>query len=150
MNLSDLDAFFNPNSIAVIGASDEEGSVGYRIMKNLTSQGYEGKVFPVNLRKKEIAGLKAYKSVGKIPGDVELAIIATPAKTVPGIVKQCGEKGIHTVLIISAGFKEIGKKGKELENQIRSVIEEYRIRVVGPNCLGVIRPSKNLNAKSRS
>ncbi|MEM2916813.1 MAG: GNAT family N-acetyltransferase [Candidatus Bathyarchaeia archaeon] len=141
-----LDKIFNPKSIAVIGASDVEGSVGYILMKNLTEQGYEGKVYPVNIHKTEILGLKAYQTVDQIPETIDLAIIATPAKTVPDIVEQCGKAGIIGIIIISAGFKEIGPEGKALEDKILELKRKFNLRIIGPNCLGIIRPSIKLNA----
>jgi len=141
-----LDKIFNPNSIALIGASDEEGSVGYFLMKNLTELGYEGKVYPVNIRKSEILGFKAYQTVDQLPETVDLAVIATPAKTVPAVVEQCGKAGILGTIIISAGFKEIGPEGKALEDKIREITKKYKLRIIGPNCLGIIRPSIRLNA----
>jgi len=141
-----LDKIFNPKTVAVIGASDEEGSVGYALMKNFLESGYEGKVYPVNIRKPEILGLKAYKTVGEIPEPIDLAVIATPAKTVPEVVEQCGKAGIKGVIIISAGFKEIGPEGKALEDKIVEIKKKYGLRIIGPNCLGIIRPSFNLNA----
>ena len=141
-----LDKIFNPKSVAVIGASDEEGSVGRALMKNFLESGFEGKVFPVNIRKTEILGLKAYQTVGQIPEPVDLAVIATPAKTVPEVVEQCGKAGIKGVIIISAGFKEIGPEGKALEDKILEIKRQYDLRILGPNCLGVIRPSIHLNA----
>jgi len=141
-----LDKIFNPKSIAVVGGSDEEGTVGYALMKNLVDLGYKGKVYPVNLRKNEILGLKAYKSVSELPETADLAIIATPAKTVPDVVEQCGKAGIIGIIIISAGFKEIGAEGKALEEKIVELKRKYSLRIIGPNCLGIIRPSVNLNA----
>lgn len=141
-----LDKIFNPKSIAMIGASDEEGSVGYTLMKNLTGLGYEGEVYPVNIHKKEILGFKAYKTVDQLPETVDLAIIATPAKTVPDLVEQCGKVGIIGIIILSAGFKEIGLEGRALEDRILEMKKRYDLRIVGPNCLGIIRPSMNLNA----
>jgi len=141
-----LDKIFDPKSIALIGASDEEGSVGYALMKNLIELGYKGEVYPVNIRKTEVLGLKAYKSVDALPETVDLAVIATPAKTVPDIVEQCGKAGIPGAIIISAGFKEIGPKGKAREDQILEVKKKYDLRIIGPNCLGVIRPSVYFNA----
>ncbi|MGQ9743624.1 MAG: acetate--CoA ligase alpha subunit [Candidatus Bathycorpusculaceae bacterium] len=141
-----LDKIFNPKSVAIIGASDEEGSVGYALMKNFVDLGFEGKVFPVNIRKTEILGLKAYQSVEQIPAPVDLAVIATPAKTVPEIVEQCGRAGIKGIIIISAGFKEIGAEGKALEDKILEIKNNYGLRIIGPNCLGIIRPSIKLNA----
>lgn len=141
-----LDQIFNPKSIALVGASDEEGSVGYRLMKNLTESDFQGKVYPVNIRKNEILGITAYKSVEKLPETVDLAVISTPAKTIPDILEQCGKAGIEGVVIISAGFKEIGQEGKVLEDKILKIRKKYNLRIVGPNCLGIIRPSINLNA----
>ncbi|MFA4955561.1 MAG: bifunctional acetate--CoA ligase family protein/GNAT family N-acetyltransferase [Candidatus Methanoperedens sp.] len=146
MNSVNLDSIFNPKSIALIGASDEEGSVGYILMKNLTEMGYTGHVYPVNIRKQEILGLKAYPSVSKLPYIVDLAIIATPAITVPDIIEECGTFGIKGIIIISAGFKEAGASGKALEMRILEIKNKYNMRIIGPNCLGIIHPDINLNA----
>ena len=113
-----LDKIFNPRNIAVVGASDKKGSVGYVLIKNLTELGFNGNIYPVNIHKREIQGLKAYQTVNQLPEKVDLAVIATPAKTVPTVVEQCGKAGIIGIIIISAGFKEIGLKGKELEDRI--------------------------------
>ncbi len=144
--MSSLDKFFNPENVAVIGASDRQGTVGWRLIKNLTEMGYRGKVYPVNIRKQEILGMKAYQSIEQIPEHVDLAVIATPAKTVPSIVEECGRAGVKNVIIISAGFKEVGSEGKALEDRIAEVRARYGMRIIGPNCLGLIRPSINLNA----
>ena len=146
METLELDKIFKPKSVAIIGASDVEGSVGYRLMKNMTESGYKGAVYPVNINKPEILGHKAYKTVKKIPEKVDLAIISTPAKTVPDIVEQCGKAGITGIIIISAGFKEIGPEGKSLEDKIFELKNKYNLKIVGPNCLGIIRPEINLNA----
>ncbi len=113
-----LDKIFNPKSVVIVGASDVEGTVGFALMKNFRELGFEGKVFPVNIKKSEVFGLKAYSSVDQIPEPVDLAVIATPARTVPDIVEQCGKSGIKGLIIISAGFKEIGDEGKVLEQKI--------------------------------
>ena len=142
-----LEKIFNPESIAVIGASDEENSVGYTLMKNLTEKGgYEGKVYPVNIHKTEILGVKAYQNVSQLPETVDLAVIATPAKSVPPLVEECGKAGILGIIIISSGFMEIGAQSKELKNQIQEIKRKYNLRIIGPNSLGVIRPSIQLNA----
>ncbi|MEM2098943.1 MAG: bifunctional acetate--CoA ligase family protein/GNAT family N-acetyltransferase [Candidatus Bathyarchaeia archaeon] len=141
-----LDKIFNPKSVAIIGASDQEGSVGYAIVKNFTQLGYAGKVYLVNMRKPEILGIKTYKTIGEIPETVDLAMIATPAKTVPDVVEQCGKAGVKGAIIVSAGFKEIGAEGRALEEKILEVNKKYGIRIIGPNCIGVIRPAINLNA----
>ena len=140
-----LNKIFNPKSIAIIGASDEAGTVGYALMKNLMELKFDGDIYPVNIRKTEILGYKAYASVEQIPEHVDLAVIATPARAVPDIVEQCGKAGIMGLVIISAGFKEIGPEGKALEERILEIKRKYGLRIIGPNCLGVIRPSVNLN-----
>lgn len=142
----DLDKIFKPKSVAIVGASDEEGSVGYALVQNLTEHDYKGEVFLVNIRKKEILGRKAYAKLEDIPGEVDLAIIATPAKTVPGIVEDCGKSGIKGVIIVSAGFKEVGQEGRLLEEEIKRLRGKYNLRIIGPNCLGIIRPDVGLNA----
>jgi acetyltransferase len=141
-----LDKIFNPKSVAIIGASDEEGTVGRALMRNFVEVGFEGNVYPVNLHKTEISGLAAYVDVEQIHGQIDLAVIATPAKTVPDVVEQCGRAGIKGIIIISAGFKEIGPEGKALEERIGEIRKRYDMRIVGPNCLGVVRPSTKLNA----
>jgi acetyltransferase len=118
MGTLNIDKIFNPQNVAIIGASDEEGSVGCAIVKNFTQSGYQGKVYLVNNRKPEILGIKTYYTVGEIPEPVDLVLIATPAKTVPDIVKQCGMAGVGAAIIISAGFKETGPEVKALENKI--------------------------------
>lgn len=140
-----LDKIFKPKSIAVIGASNKEGTVGYTLINNVKLWA-GGKVYPVNINETEVQGLKAYKSVSELPEAIDLAIIATPARTVPEIVEQCGKAGILGIIIISAGFKEMGPEGKALEEKIIQLMKTYHIRIVGPNCLGIIRPSLKLNA----
>jgi acetyltransferase len=142
----DLDKIFKPKSVAIVGASDEEGSVGYALVQNLTEHDFKGEVFLVNIRKKEILGRKAYARLEDVPGEVDLAIIATPAKTVPGIVEDCGKSGIKGVIIVSAGFKEVGQEGRLLEEEIKRLRGKYDLRIIGPNCLGIIRPDMGLNA----
>ncbi len=146
MGTLNLDKIFNPQSVAIIGASDAEGSVGYAIVKNFTRLGYAGKVYFVNIRKPEIMGTKTYPTVGQISEPVDLAIIATPAKTVPDVIEECGKAGVKGAIIVSAGFKETGPAGKALEEKILENARKYKIRIVGPNCIGIIRPRINLNA----
>ncbi|TRO53717.1 GNAT family N-acetyltransferase [Candidatus Bathyarchaeota archaeon] len=141
-----LDKIFNPRTVAIIGASDKEGSVGYSIVKNFTQLGYSGKVYLVNVRKTEILGMKSYQKIEQIPESVDLAMIATPAKTVPMVMEECGRSGVKGVIIVSAGFKETGAEGKALEDKILEVKKKYGIRIIGPNCIGIIRPRANLNA----
>ena len=146
LSLRTLDKIFNPTSIAVIGASDREGSVGYRLFRNLISVGYRGVVYPVNHKHSSVQGIQAYPSVDKLPKQVDLAVIATPADTVPDLVEQCGKAGIQGIIIVSAGFKEIGSAGKALEQKILETSKKYNMRIIGPNCLGIIRPQRRLNA----
>jgi len=141
-----LEKFFNPDSIAIVGASEKKGKVGAEILANIVEDGYKGKIFPVNRKAETINGLKCYpniESIGQVPG---LAIIAIPAKTVPAVMQQCAKIGVKSVIIITAGFKEIGKEGRELEQQVIQIAKQAGIRVIGPNCLGVIVPVNNLNA----
>jgi acetyltransferase len=141
-----LDPIFHPRSVAVIGATEKEGSVGRTILWNLLSSPFGGTVFPVNPTRHAILGVKAYPSVGEIGEPVDLAVIVTPARTAPGLVDECGRAGIRGVIIISAGFKEIGEEGVELERQVLEAAKRHGIRVVGPNCLGVMNPVGAFNA----
>ncbi|MBD3303893.1 CoA-binding protein [Candidatus Woesearchaeota archaeon] len=129
-----LDTFFRADRIAVIGASREEGKVGNVVFKNFL-EGFDKEVFPVNPNADEVLGYKCYKSVRDIPGKPELAIICIPAKFVPGAVIECGKKGIRHVIIISAGFKEVGND--RLEKDLFNALKKYDIKCIGPNCLGV-------------
>ncbi len=146
MGTTNLDKIFNPKSVAIIGASDVEGSVGYAIVKNFAQTGFSGKVYFVNIRKPEILGKKTYPAVDKIFEPIDLAMIATPAKTVPGVLEECGRAEVKGVIIVSAGFKETGPEGKALEEKCVELAKKYGIRIVGPNCIGIIRPRNNLNA----
>ncbi len=146
MSTTNLDKIFGPKSIVVIGASDTEGSVGYILMKNLISSGYKGVVYPVNQKRKSVQGVRAYSSIEQLPEVVDLAIIAIPAKYVAEAVEMCGKQGIKGIVIISAGFKEMGEEGHKLELKIKEIALRHDQRIVGPNCLGFIRPSLKLNA----
>ncbi|MCB0669527.1 MAG: CoA-binding protein, partial [Saprospiraceae bacterium] len=145
-----LQKLFYPESIAVIGATDRPYSVGNAIMHNLLSNKYGGKIYPVNIKHKTIHGIKAYKKIKDIPGSVDLAVIATPANTVADLIVECGVKKIPSAIIISAGFKEVGDEGLEMYGQILKNARQYKIRVIGPNCLGIINTSINLNASFAS
>ncbi len=141
-----LDAIFHPRSIAVVGATEKEGSVGRTILWNLLSSPFGGTVYPVNPTRPAILGVKAYPSISAIGEPVDLAVIVTPAKSAPGLVDECGQAGIKGVIIISAGFKEIGPEGVELERQVLEASRRHGIRVVGPNCLGIMNPVGRMNA----
>jgi len=147
MSFENLRRIFNPSSIAIVGASDDEGSVGRALTLNLTQTGFKGPVYLVNPRKNKIHGIDTCPSVTTLPETVDLAVMATPAAVVPSVVEECGQKGIRGLIVISAGFKETGLKGLELEKQITSIQQKYEgMRIVGPNCLGVMRPTLGLNA----
>lgn len=141
-----LDSIFKPNVIACIGASDKEESVGYAVMHNLLVGGFKGKVYPVNPKHKTIQGVTSYKSIKKLPKKADLAVIVTPAHTVPAIVEECGEAGVGGLLIISAGFKEAGEEGQRMLEQITTTSHKYGMRIIGPNCLGFINPNLGINA----
>ncbi len=141
-----LDPIFSPKSVAIIGATENPGSVGRTILENLIKGGYAGKIYPVNPKRDTVLGVKAYTSITAVPEKVDLAVIITPPPTVPGIVKDCGKAGVKGVIIISAGFKEIGPVGVELERQVLAEANQAGIRIVGPNCLGVMVPGNKFNA----
>src|SRR4030042_5619426 len=138
MFTTNLDKIFNPQNVAIIGASYVEGSVCFAIVKNFTQMGYTGKVFFVNNRKPEILGVKTYPTIDKISEPLDLAIIATPAKTIPDVIEECGKAQVKGVIIVSAGFKETGPTGKALEEKILAASKKYGIRIIGPNCIGII------------
>ena len=133
-----LDKIMKPKSIAVIGASTKEHTIGSDIMKRLQEYNFNGKIYPVNPKGGIIEGLQAYTSVMDVPGEVDLAIIVVNAKFVLATIDQCHEKGIKGLCIITAGFKETGAEGAELEKQLLAKVREYGMRCVGPNCLGVV------------
>ena len=141
-----LEFVFNPKSVAIIGASDKPGKIGFILVNNLLKDGYRGKIFPVNPKHETLLGLKCYPSIKDIKEEVDLAVIAIPAKFVPGVVKDCGEAGVKAVVVISAGFKEVGHEGAKLEKELVDTAKNYGIKLVGPNCLGVINTALNLNA----
>src|SRR5215212_8367618 len=141
-----LDAIFRPETVTVIGATDRPGSVGRTIMWNLVSSPFGGTVFPVNSRRPSVLGIKAYPSVSEVPVRVDLAIIVAPAPAVPGIIGECVEAGVEGAIIISAGFRETGPEGAQLEGRVLEEATRGRMRIVGPNCLGVMKPPTGFNA----
>ncbi len=140
-----LRAIFAPNSVAVIGATEKEGRVGRTVLWNLISNPFGGTVYPINKRHNQVLGIKAYPNVARVPEPIDLAVIVTPAATVPGVVSECVAAGVKGAIIISAGFKEAGEAGVELERQIAETARG-KLRLIGPNCLGVMRPVTHLNA----
>jgi len=150
MSQYNLDRIFQPRRVAVVGASEKARSIGNAVMKNLLEGGYKGMLLPVNLKYDSVHGMPAVKSVSALETGVDLAVIATPIATVPDIVRQCVEKKVAGAIVISAGGKEVGEKGKEIEEQIRATAYAGGLRIIGPNCLGIIRPGVNLNASFAS
>lgn len=144
--LGSLERMFNPKVVALIGATDKEGSVGLALLKNLLKNNGDREIYPVNPNRESVLGIKCYPSIKDVPEHVDLAVIATPAKTVPKIVEECGEAGVEGVVIVSAGFRETGEEGRKLEEEIKRIKERYGLRVLGPNCLGFIRPPIGLNS----
>ena len=143
-----LDAFFQPSSVAVIGASARHGSLGREILHNIIEYEFNGKLFPVNPHAEFIHSIKCYPSVRAIPDEVELAIVVVPGRAVLDAVRECGEKGVKGVVVISAGFKEPGADGLAREQELVRVVREYGMRLIGPNCMGIFatHPKVRLNA----
>jgi acetyltransferase len=141
-----LDAIFIPRSVAVIGATETPGSLGRTLMWNLLTNPFGGAVYPVNPKRSNVLGVRAFPSVGAVPELVDLAVIATPATSVPAVVAECVEAKVRGAIVISAGFKEVGPQGVELERRILEEARRGHLRVIGPNCLGVMNPKSGLNA----
>ncbi len=141
-----LESFFSPHAVAVVGVSREEGKVGHYIFDNLLAAGFAGAVYPVNPRATEVHGHVCYPDVSVLPGPVDLAIIVVPAPAVAPVVEACGLAGIRAVIVISAGFKETGPAGAALERDVLATAARHSIRILGPNCLGIISTSSHLNA----
>jgi acetyltransferase len=143
--MGNLKGFFNPKAIAIVGASERVDSIGNRILHNLIG-GYQGKIFPVNSFRQNVQGLKAYPTIDRVPSKVDLAIISTPAHTVPQLVEECGRAGVLNAVIVSAGFRECDIVGKELSQRILDCKKAFGMRIIGPNSFGIIRPNSNLYA----
>lgn len=141
-----LEAIFAPQALAVIGASPEPERLGHTVLKNIVSNGFPGRVYPIHPRAQTILDLPAFPSVLAVPDPIDLAVIVIPAPQVLPVVDECGQKGIKGLVVISAGFKEVGGEGKELERQLLAKVQHYGMRMVGPNCLGVIDTVSGLNA----
>ncbi len=140
-----IEKVMNANSVAIIGASKNETKRGYQAIKTLLDEKYEGTIYPVNPKEKSILGLKCYAKITDIPGSVELALITTPAKTIPAILEECAQKQVHGAVIIAGGFGELGKEGKALENKMVEVAKKHNIRLIGPNTSGMMNVKANLN-----
>ncbi|AIF69463.1 acetyl-CoA synthetase [Palaeococcus pacificus DY20341] len=139
-----LDYFFNPRSIAVLGASNDPLKLGYEVFKNLKN--YGGKVYPINIKEEEVQGVKAYKNVKDIPDEVDMAVIVVPKRFVKQAVIDCGEKGVKGIVLITAGFGEMGEEGKREERELVEIAHKYGMRIIGPNCVGIMNTHNNMNA----
>lgn len=143
-----LDAIFRPRSVAVVGASRDPGSVGAALLRNLLATGYDGPVYPVNPSARAVQAVRAYASVEEIPDEVDLAVIAVPQRQVSAVAAACARKGVRGLVVVSAGFAETGEEGRRHQDQLRAFVREHGMRMVGPNCLGVMNadPAVKLNA----
>lgn len=146
MSTINLHRIFNPESVAVIGASEKEGSVGFSIMKNLVTSDFKGEIFPVNPKRKDIMGLGASADIQDIVSSVDMAVIATPIQMIPQIVESCGKAGLAGAVIVSSGGRETGVKGQQIEARILEKARKYNLRIIGPNCLGIVNTGIDLNA----
>lgn len=140
-----VEVFFRPRGIAVIGAAREPGKVGHLVLENLR-RSFPGPVYPVNPRAREILGLPAYPSILDVPDPVDLAVVAVPARVVPLVAEQAGRRGVRGLIVLSAGFREVGGEGVVLERRLVEIVRRYGMRMVGPNCIGVYSPSTGVNA----
>ncbi len=143
---SPMECFFSPGSVAVVGATDREGSVGRTVLANLLSGTFKGRVYAINPARKTALGTACYPKISELPEKIDLAVIVTPAPTVPDVIHECVASGVRSAIVISAGFKEKGPDGAELERRVQEEIRGTHMRVVGPNCLGMMNPRLGLNA----
>src|SRR5512142_679817 len=141
-----LESIFSAKNVAVIGATEKQGTVGRTLLWNLISNPFGGTVFPINPNRPGVLGIKAYPKIAAVPDQVDLAIVVTPAPTVPGIIGECVDAGVKGAIVISAGFKEIGEEGAKLEQQMLEQARRGNMRIIGPNCLGVMSTATGLNA----
>ncbi len=143
--MQELDRLFNPSSLAMIGASKDEDKSGGRFLKGLINNGFKGKLYPVNPTESEIMGLRNYRSVTDIPGEVDLAYVTVPARAVPQVMAECSRKGVRFAIVHSAGFSELGAEGKELEQEMLKFARQGGTRIIGPNCMGLYSPKAHIN-----
>jgi len=143
--VQELGRIFNPSSLAVIGASKDKRKSGRRFLKGLIDNGFRGKLYPVNPKESEIMGLRSYPSVLDVPGEVDLAIVTVPAKTVPQVIAECSHKGVRFAVVHSVGFSELGTEGKELEEEMLKFARQGSTRIIGPNCMGLYSPEARIN-----
>jgi acetyltransferase len=147
MSIRNLDKIFKPQRVAIVGASNSPDKVGYTVLRNLVGHGFAGVVYPVNAQRESVQGIAAYPDLKALPHAPDLAVICTPAASVPGMIHQCGDAGVGGVVIISAGFREVGPAGRALEEQVRAEAARFPgLRIIGPNCLGIMVPGLRFNA----
>jgi len=138
--------FLDPKSVAVIGASREPGKLGYAVLENIIKSGFTGPIYPINPNAPEILGLPCFTTVLDTPGSIDLAVITIPAKFVAKVLDECGRRGVKGAIIITAGFREVGSAGAQLERELISIAEQYKMRLVGPNVLGMVDTVTPINA----
>src|SRR5512140_2438759 len=143
---SGIEYFFNPRSIAVVGASEDKRKVGGRPLAALIERGYAGKIFPINPRYQELAGKRCYPSILDVPDDIDMAIVSVPAAAVLEVLEQCARKGVRAAVIFSAGFGEVGAEGEAEQEKIRKLSRESGMRLLGPNCFGLMNVSNAVMA----
>lgn len=141
-----LEAIFAPQSVAIVGASPDPSKLGHRVLRNVVDNGFTGRVIPIHPTAAHVLDLPAYPSLSAVPDPIDLAVIVVPAAAVLAVVDECGRKGVRGLVVISAGFKEVGGTGKELERKLIALVRSYNMRMVGPNCLGIIDTTTKLNA----
>ena len=144
--ISQLDAIFKPKSVALIGASNTPGKLGYDVLYNLINAGLQGPIYPINPKADEILGLKAYKDIGSTPAPAELAVFLIPSRMVAGAIEECGKAGVKAAVVVTGGFAEAGEEGEKLQAELAAKARQYSVRVIGPNCQGVNSPYSNLCA----
>jgi len=141
-----LEPFVSPKSVAILGASNTPGKLGYAVLQNVLQYGFPGPIYPINPKGGEILGLTAYKSVSEVPGPIDLVVVVIPSQFVAEALEECGQKGVRGAVIISAGFRETGPEGMQRERELVRIAQKYGMRLIGPNCLGIIDTFVPLNA----
>jgi len=144
--MTEIEAFFNPKSVAVVGVSEDPGKLGSIIFNNMLDAGFKGNLYPVNPKHTELYWHKCYPTLSDIEDLVDLAVIVVPTKVVLQVVTDAGRKGVKSLIIVSAGFKEIGEEGAKLECEVVAIAKKFGMRIMGPNCLGIIVPKRGVNA----
>ena len=149
-DLISISTFFDAKSIAVVGASNVKGKVGYDVINNLKEANYKGKIYPINIKEPDVQGIKAYKSLKAVKEVILLVVICVPTNFVSSVIDEMGDLDIHHVVIITAGFKETGVEGTKLEKELAEKLKKYNIRAIGPNCLGIMDTHSRINASFAS